>query len=239
MTNETMKTGTSLASRPDPDPGAAYTKTELLVTIATSTVLAALVIAPLAVVRAQSRLKVCTGNLLQVGRAALLFAEDHGTGLPGLIHTESGDPWWWYKEEIKSYIGLSAPSSPNDQVFACPLDRGYSDSLPFCKSPRFDYGSYVFNGVTLFGTPNIAGWKLPAVNQPGRTLLVMEWPAHAPLSWHRSKTGEANAPFYRDAESVVAFADGRVNLVKIYYDGYNPAYTRDPIPGYEYKYSGN
>ena len=187
MTNETMKTGTSLASRSDPDPGAAYTKTELLVTIATSTVLAALVIAPLAVVRAQSRLKVCTGNLLQVGRAALLFAEDHGTGLPGLIHTESGDPWWWYKEEIKSYIGLSAPSSPNDQVFACPLDRGYSDSLPFCKSPRFDYGSYVFNGVTLFGTPNIAGWKLPAVNQPGRTLLVMEWPAHAPYPGTEAK----------------------------------------------------
>ena len=238
MTIETMKTGTALPSRSNPDAGAAYTRTELLITIATATVLAALVIAPLAVVRAKSRLKVCAGNLRQIGRGALLFAEDHGTSLPGLIRTESGDPWWWYKEEIKSYLGLSAPSSPNDRVFACPLDRGYSDLQPFCKTPRFDYGSYVFNGVTLFGTPNVAGWKLPAVNQPGRTLLVMEWPAHAPLSWHRSKTGKANAPFYRDAESVVAFADGHVNLVKIYYDGYNPAYTRDPIPGYEYKYSG-
>jgi hypothetical protein len=211
----------------------------MLVTLATVAVLAALVIAPLAVVRAKSRLKICEGNLQQIGRAALRFAEDHETRLPGLIQTGSGDPWWWYKEEIKSYLGLSAPSSPNDRIFACPLDRGYSDPTPFCKTPRFDYGSYVFNGVTLFGTPNIAGWKLPAVNQPGRTLLVMEWTAHAPLSWHRSKTGKANAPFYRDAESVVAFADGRINLVKIYYDGYNPAYTRNPVPGYEYKYGGN
>ncbi len=136
MTSETMKTGKSLPSRSNPDPGAAYTKTELLVTIATATVLAALVIAPLAVVRAKSRLKVCTGNLRQVGRAALLFAEDHGTRLPGLIHTESGEPWWWYKEEIKSYIGLSAPSSPNDRVFACPLDRGYSDPRPFCRTAK-------------------------------------------------------------------------------------------------------
>ena len=233
-----MKTGAPSPSRSNPDPGAAYSRTELLVTLATATVLAALVIAPLTVVRDRSRLKICVGNLQQVGRAALLFAEDHGTRLPGLIQTGSGDAWWWYKEEIKSYIGLSAPSSPNDRVFACPLDRGYSDPRPFCKTPRFDYGSYVFNGVTLFGTPNIAGCSLPAVIEPRRTLLAMEWTAHAPLSWHRSRTGKANAPFYRDAESVVAFVDGRVKLLKIYYDGYNPAYTRDPIPGYEYKYSG-
>ena len=220
-----MKTGAPSPSRSNPDPGAAYSRTELLVTLATATVLAALVIAPLTVVRDRSRLKICVGNLQQVGRAALLFAEDHGTRLPGLIQTGSGDAWWWYKEEIKSYIGLSAPSSPNDRVFACPLDRGYSDSLPFCKSPRFDYGSYVFNGVTLFGTPNIAGWKLPDVNQPGRTLLVMEWPAHAPLSWHRSKTGKANAPFYRDAESVVGFADGHAGRLS-YIGGWKPRMTR-------------
>jgi hypothetical protein len=67
----------------------------------------------------------------------------------------------------------------------------------------------------------------------------MEWVAHAPLSWHRSRTGKANAPFYCDAESVVAFTDGHVKLTKIYYDGYNAAYTRDPIPRYEYKYSGH
>ena len=66
----------------------------------------------------------------------------------------------------------------------------------------------------------------------------MEWTAHGPLSWHRSRTGKRNAPFYNDAESVVGFVDGHVDLVKIYHDGYNAAYTRDPIPGYRYRYSG-
>ena len=67
----------------------------------------------------------------------------------------------------------------------------------------------------------------------------MEWAAHGPLSWHRSRTGKANAPFYRDAESVVAFTDGHVGLTRIYFDGFNAAFTRDPILGYSYKFSGN
>lgn len=217
---------------------AAFTRTDLLVTCATAAVVAALVITPWTIVRTKARLKICTGNLQQVGRAVLLYAEDQRKSLPGPANNLPGDLWWWYKEQVKSYVGLSGASSTNDHVFACPVDRGYSDPKPFCMSPRFDYGSYVFNGVTLFAMPNIAGWNLPSVNQPQRTLLVMEWASHAPLSWHRSKTGKANAPFYCDAESVVAFADGHVNLTKIYYDGYNAAYTRDPIPGYEYKYSG-
>jgi hypothetical protein len=233
-----MQTSAPFHYRLKPTSVTGFTRTDFLVTIAMSAVLAAVVIAPLTAGRAKSRLAVCTGNLQQVARAVLRFAEDHGTTLPGLMHTESGDSWWWYKEEIKSYVGLSGPSSTNDAAFACPLDRGYSDPRPFSKNPRFDYSSYVFNGVNLLGVPNIAGWKLPSVTQPKRTLLVMEWVAHAPLSWHRSRTGKENAPFYRDAGSVVAFADGHADFIKIYYDGYNAAYTRDPIPGYNYKYSG-
>jgi prepilin-type processing-associated H-X9-DG protein len=67
----------------------------------------------------------------------------------------------------------------------------------------------------------------------------MEWCAHAPLSWHRSRTGKANAPFYSDAEAMVAFLDGHAEIIPIYYDGYNAAYTRDPIAGYKYRYSGH
>jgi hypothetical protein len=188
--------------------------------------------------RNEARLKLCSGNLKEVGRAVLAFAGDHGDALPGLLRTPAGPSWWWYKNEVRRYAGLSGESSPQDRVFACPLDRGYSDPGPFWKNPRFNYTSYVFNGVTLLGTPNIAGWKLASVNQPARTLLVMEWSAHGPLSWHHSRTGKANAPFYRDAESMVAFTDGHVSLTKIYFDGYNAAYTRDPIQGYSYKFSG-
>jgi prepilin-type processing-associated H-X9-DG protein len=238
MNQSQMKTSQSFPSRSNLMEHAAFTRTDLVVVLSMIAVLAALIITPLTLLRNKARLNVCTGNLQQVGRAVLLYAEDHGTALPAPIVRHPGDFWWWYKEQVKGYVGLSGSSSPSDRVFACPVDRGYSDPHPFSMSARFDYGSYVFNGVALLGTPNIAGWKLPTVNQPARTLLVMEWAAHAPLSWHRSKTGKANAPFYCDAQSVVAFADGHVKLTKIYYDGYNAAYTRDPIPGYEYKYSG-
>lgn len=188
-----------------------------------------------------SRLGTCSRNLSQVGKACLQYAEDHNGVLPGPSPSlpREGDFWWFYKEQVKSYVGLQGPSSPEDKVFACPMDRGYSEPKPFYKLAKYDFGSYNFNGVALLGSPNIAGWKSSAVKLPNRTLLVMEWTAHAPLSWHRSRTGRANAPFYSDAESVVAFADGRVELVPIYYDGYNAAFTRDPIPGYAYKYSGN
>ena len=124
-----------------------------------------------------------------------------------------------------------------------PVGPGYGDGLskpqPFCRSERHDYTSYVFNGVNLPGVPNIAGREVPSIRDPARTLLVMEWTAHAPLSWHRSRTGSANTPFYSDAESVVGFVDGHAALVRIYYDGMNPAFTRDPVPGYNYKYSGD
>jgi hypothetical protein len=93
--------------------------------------------------------------------------------------------------------------------------------------------------VTMPGMPNLAGLPLSSVQQPKRTLLVMEWTAHAPLSWHKSKTGRKNSPFYCDAQSVVGFVDGHASLTRIYYDGYNAAYTQDPIAGYDYQYSGN
>ena len=39
--------------------------------------------------------------------------------------------------------------------------------------------------------------------------------------------------------SVVDFVDGHVALLPICFDGHTPAYLRDPIPGYAYRYSGN
>jgi hypothetical protein len=215
-----------------------FSRTDLLMTLAVTATLSALIVVPMTLAGARARLATCHGNLQQVARAVLLYADDHAGRLPAPVLGQAGDFWWWYKEQVKGYLGLAGLSSTNDTVFACPLDRGYSDPRPFSQSARFDYGSYVFNGVPLGGAPNIAGWRTAAIQRPSRTLLVMEWSAHAPLSWHRSRTGKANHPFYSDAHSVVAFVDGRVGLTPIYYDGYNAAYTRDPIPGYEYQYSG-
>lgn len=215
-----------------------FTLTDLLVLLACVSVFSALVMAQLSRARIRARLNTCTSNLGQVSGAILAYAGD-SHGLPARAAADNHDIWWWYKELIKPYAGLHGDSSDHDTLFACPMDRGYSDPKPFHQSARFDFSSYVFNGVTLPGMPNISGLALSDVNHPARTLLVMEWTAHAPLSWHESRTGRKNAPFYCDAKSVVGFVDGHVSFIPIYFDGYNAAYTQDPITSYEYQYSAN
>ena len=220
-----------------------FNQTELLVVLAVLAVLTAIVVPIVNNTRSKTRLAQCMANLQQVNRAVLMYAEEHNKTLPYLSPSPAPGAWWHYKEQVKSYAGLTGPSSSKDKVFACPSDRGYGEAsetpVPFHSSKKHNFTSYVLNSVNLPGVPSIAGWQTSAVKDPSRTLLTMEWTAHAPLSWHRSRTRHENAPFYNDAESVVGFVDGHVSFIKIYYDGMNAAYTRDPIGGYEYKYSGD
>jgi hypothetical protein len=213
-----------------------FTATDLIVTSGILSVIVALTVISLVTVRNHSLETLCSENLRQINQSILAHANDHNHRLLTRVSGAPGDLWWWYKEQIKPYLGQETNST---NLFACPNDRGYSDPKPFHKTARFDYGSYVFNGVTMPGVPNIAGWELGSIVEPRRTLLAMEWTAHAPLSWHRSRTGLHNAPFYCDAQSIVGFVDGHVGMTKIYYDGYTAAFLRDPINGYAYRFSGN
>jgi len=224
----------NLALRPQ-----GFTLTDLMVTVALLSIVAALLAGGLTAAKQKSRLAVCTSNLQQINKAMLSFCPDHNQTLPTISAGDNRNLWWFYKEQLRRYVGLTGESSQKDTVFACPNDRGYSDGIPFHLSGKFDFNSYVYNGVTLPGMPSIANLQLSEIKQPKKTLLVMEWTAHAPLSWHKSKTGKANTPFYCDAESVTGFVDGHVGLTRIYYDGYNAAYTQDPIAGYDYQYSAN
>jgi prepilin-type processing-associated H-X9-DG protein len=216
----------------------AFAFPDLLMTLAALFLVSAFLIPQWTDARARTRQSKCASNLHNVGGAILSYSQ-----IDGFLPQERPNPrepiWWFYKELVKGELKLKGPSSPADKVFACPDDRGYEDNKPFRLSAKFDYGSYVFNGVNVPSYPNIAGKALSAIKNPAKTLLVMEWTAHAPLSWHRSRTGRKNRPFYNDAESMVAFVDGHVDFIPIYYDGMNSAATRDPIPGYKYKYSGD
>ena len=216
---------------------------DLLMTVAAVLLVLAIALPMLIDARARSRQAVCAENLQKVAAAILSASQIEGR-LPQddpAAKGVMGPPplWWFYKEQVKGQLMLKGPSSPADKVFACPDDRGYEENRPFRLSAKFDYGSYVFNGVNLPGYPNIAGRVVSTIKDPALTLLVTEWTARAPLSWHRSRTGKKNQPFYNDAESVVAFVDGHVDFIPIYYDGMNSAGTREPIPGYKYKYSGD
>jgi type II secretory pathway pseudopilin PulG len=222
---------------------AGFSQADLVLVLAGLSLLAAIALPTTARSREKARLAQCLDNLKKVNGAVLQYAEEHGRTLPLLNDSPAPGGWWFYKEEVKSYLGLSGPSSAADKVFACPSDRGYGmnseQTQPFWRSPKFNFTSYVYNGVTLAGVPSVAGRSLSSIQNPAVTLLTMEWVAHAPLSWHASRTGVENTPFYCDAESVVGFVDGHVALTPIYYDGINAAYTRDPVPGYAYKFSGD
>jgi len=217
----------------------AFGMPDLLVVLAVLALLAVIILPILVNTKAKARQQRCISNLKEITKAVLLYANENKERLPMMDPAPLTGVWWWYKELVKGYAGLTGPSSTKDTLFACPNDRGYSDHGPFYKNSKFNYGSYVFNGVNVHDAPNLAGRTVSSVNEPDRTLLMMEWTAHAPLSWHKSRTGKNNHPFYNDAENVVGFVDGQVAFIKIYYDGHNAAYTRDPIPGYKYKYSGD
>ena len=220
-----------------------FSATDLLVSLAGVALLAAVVVPVVVRAKATSRLELCVSNVKQVNRAVLEFAEEHNRQLPNMEGSPAPGGWWYYKEQVKGHLGLKGESSAGDKVFGCPDDRGYGEGSehpqPFRRMKKYNFTSYVFNGVNLPGVPNISGREIGSIKEPSRTLLVMEWTAHAPLSWHHSLTRSANTPFYNDAESVVGFVDGHVANTKIYYDGINAAYTRDPAPGYHYKYSGD
>ncbi|HUR46362.1 MAG TPA: hypothetical protein VMZ27_10850 [Candidatus Saccharimonadales bacterium] len=216
---------------------AAFGMPDFLVILGLLALIAAIAVPIMVGNRAKASQALCMNNLRQVNRAVLLYTEESQGAFPVAAPLKDDAVWWFYKELVKTHAGLTGKSSAQDKVFACPSDRGYTDPFPFWRNPRFDYSSYVYNGVNLPGVPHLAGAKLASVKEPSRTLLTMEFPAHAPLSWHHSRTGKKNEPFYNDAESMVGFVDGSVKFIKIYYDGINPAFSRDPIPGYEYRYS--
>ena len=217
----------------------AFALPDLLLIIATIALLGSIVGAVLVNQKAVARQVQCTANVKTITKAVLQYADDNHRIFPAMDQSPPTGVWFWYKELVKGYAGLTAPSSAQDKLFACPDDRGYTDPGPFYLNSKYDYGSYTFNGVNLPGVPNLAGRSVDSVKEPAKTLLMMEWTAHAPLSWHKSRTGKKNYPFYNNAENVVGFVDGHVKFIPIYYDGINAAYTRDPIAGYEYKFSGD
>src|SRR5262245_16520738 len=83
-----------------------FTQTDLLVTLAVVSVLAAIITAMVLRARANSRLELCLENMRKVNRAVVQFADEHDHILPRMEGSPAPGGWWWYKEEVKSYVGL-------------------------------------------------------------------------------------------------------------------------------------
>lgn len=137
-------------------------------------------------------------------------------------------------------------------MFACPADTFYYDYKAYRSESlhlqaRHNYSSYAFNaGNILPGDPpvhpwpGIAGRKLNSIREPVKTVLVSEFSALLPYSWHQP----SGTSHYNNARNLLSFADGHVQYLKIYWDtnstaGHLEAWQYDPPSGYGYKWSGD
>jgi hypothetical protein len=144
-----------------------------------------------------------------------------------------------------------------DTIFSCPSDEfdlsgrlaGWflqePGGLGFHRQAWTHFSSYAFNSEAR-GTNNDYGMArriFSSVNDPSRTVLVGEISGFAGLSAH-DRTGRAAAALqFADARNVMSFVDGHASFIKIYWNG-QPALEGfpifyEPIPGYDYKWSGN
>jgi prepilin-type N-terminal cleavage/methylation domain-containing protein len=238
---------------------------ELLVVIAIIAILAALLLPVLSSAKAKAQRTVCINNLRQINLGVRMYSDDSQDASPDSSATNV-DAFVGYKALMKNYVGLNGASSTKDKIFACPADKfnpnaffandgsRYLVQRSLHDDSQFDYSSYAFNGgdnvpqtlsesnITITITfAGLTGTKLSSVRHPGRIVLVAEYPALFPYSWHDpSSHGVAYADgwFYNDSKNVVSFVDGHVSYIKMYLNITNGmAKSYNPPASYDYQWS--
>ncbi len=168
---------------------------------------------------------------------------------------------------MQNYVGIKGAPSSKDRLFACPADTfnyGGFDSptaqITFVrqsihKQPWADYSSYSFNGANQDtnglianpggAVPGIGGLRLSSIKHPTRTILVAEFPAFIPYSWHQPKQPVSNPTngVFNGAKDMASFVDGHVSYTTMYWKPLWPPTSRgsdyDPPAGYSYQWSGD
>ena len=246
-----------------------FTLIELLVVIAVIAILAALLLPVISAAKHKAQRTTCLNNLRQISLGVRMYSDDSNDASPSLGHataTNVTSLYAGYKELMKGYVGLRGESSPRDKLFACPADT-FSPSFITNPPPPFPppqyvqeslhdvafsaFSSYLFNGgdnVTRnFGAfdvtlPGLTGVRLTSIKHPSRTVLISEWSASVPWSWHEPSP----SLMFNDAKNVVGFVDGHVNFIKIYWNStpypgetLSLAVQYDPPADYDYQWSAN
>jgi prepilin-type N-terminal cleavage/methylation domain-containing protein/prepilin-type processing-associated H-X9-DG protein len=167
----------------------AFTLTELLVTIAIISILAALIFPALSIAKGYSRSVSCRNRLHQMGIALKMYVDDHQStfpyylGPPGPSYGDekgggAADLVYWSSKLFPYY-----PLNWTNSLFHCPGYRGtntgpYPDTGPFFWGTAVRFGSYAYNlwGCAApekhqttndqnFGLGPVIFWKLPPVSE--------------------------------------------------------------------------
>lgn len=249
-----------------------FSLVELLVVIAVVAILAALLLPALGRAKQNAKRGACVGNLKQINVALLMYADDSNDTSPTLGQsTNQVTLMNGYKKLLQNYVGPNGAPARGNRLFACPSDTFFYEIRPevgqeYMPRSRHDqalafYSSYAFNGRNQSTNdpadatatfPGIGGLKLSSIKHPVKTVSVAEAPAFFPYSWHQPKrplpVGN-ELPWFNNAKDVVAFVDGHVRDIKMYWNTnmvadatgfeYTLASDYNPPPEYEYQWSGD
>ncbi len=237
-----------------------FTLIELLMVIAVIALVAALLLLGLNAAKSKAKRTLCFNNLRQVNLGLHMYSDDSHDKAPRTPYTTNSSiaiDWTGYKKLMKSYVGLDGSSSSHDKLFACPADTFFYDLLPHGRGyvagsihnlSLTDFSSYGFNAgsTTRIATnAGLAGRTFTSIKHPTRTILVAEFSAFCPWSWHQPREPRAQPPWvYSDARNVMSFVDGHISYNKIYWnsapwpDGtLSLAMQYDPPAHYSYQWS--
>jgi prepilin-type N-terminal cleavage/methylation domain-containing protein len=230
-----------------------FTLIELLVVIATIAILAALLLPVLNAAKDKARRTTCLSNLRQISAGIRMYSDDANDTSPS---SATNHVWAHYKELVQSYVGLGGAPTNHNRLFACPADTFYydiDDQVSLVQHAHHEeltshFSSYIFNGANEFKNPSvvqpllgIAGRKLSSIKNPARTVLVTEWPAIVPYSWHEPKQpiSDARNCGFNNAKNMLSFVDGHVSYIGIYQkQPLTLSIQYDPPAEYEYQWSG-